>query len=63
MLYHTISHTELHTNTHRITHMITDQKIKGLKTKDKRYSVLVGSGLSIDDIQQVILYLKRYDAL
>ena len=59
MLYHTISHTELHTNTHRIT----DQKIKGLKAKDKRYSVLVGSGLSIDDIQQIMLHLKRYDAL
>lgn len=28
--------------------MITDQKIKGLKAKDKRYSVSAGGGLSID---------------
>ncbi|EGE12410.1 putative prophage integrase [Moraxella catarrhalis 7169] len=44
-----ILHTRQHTATHEIhTPMLTDNKIKGLKPTEKRYSLSAGEGLSID---------------
>lgn len=44
-----ILHTRRHTATHKIhTPMLTDNKIKGLKPTEKRYSLSAGEGLSID---------------
>ena len=40
-----ILHTQSHTATHQ---MLTDNKIKGLKPTEKRYSLSAGEGLSID---------------
>lgn len=48
MILHTQSHTITHSHTQDTHTNSTDNKIKGLKPTEKRYSLSAGEGLSID---------------